>query len=48
MHSCGIGMRKVEVKQMSKDVKLAIYVLIFALVATVATAALGLFAGMPK
>jgi hypothetical protein len=38
-------MRQIEVKQMSKDAKRAVYVILFAIVATVVTAALGLATG---
>ena len=45
MRPCGIGMRQIEVKQMSKDAKRGVYVILFAIVATVVTAALGFAVG---
>jgi hypothetical protein len=38
-------MHQIEVKQMSKDAKRSMYVILFALVATIGTAALGFAVG---
>ena len=41
MRPCGIGMRQIEVKQMSKDAKRAVYLISAALIATILTAVMG-------